>query len=166
MHTGEQVCDLKDPTNSPEQLHSFLCTQFVYRLFVTAFASALAESTCPSDCSCLHLTSKLLWPLLTLAMLRLSSPVDILWFSFVPSRPPSSSIPNSEWLPGSTVLFFSLLSFLDFSFSPEKGVCVGWGVIVGLGTQNIFLQVTSVFREIPKFYIPLPPPSRSAYFQI
>lgn len=30
-------------------------------------------------------------------------------------------------------------------------------MIVGLGTQTIFLQVTSVFREIPKFYIPLPP---------
>lgn len=139
MHTGEQVCDLKDPTNSPEQLHSLLCTQFVFSPS-RPFASALAESTCPSVCSCLHLTSKLLWPLLTLAMLRLSSLVDILWFFFGPSilstMPPSQSIPNSEWLPGSTVRFFSLLSFLDFSFSPENKR----GLIVGLGCPKHFLS--------------------------
>lgn len=87
MHTGEQVCDLKDPTNSPEQLHSFLCTQFVRLLFIAAFcfrtcrerlpfslflsssdfqaALALADpSNVETELSCRH-TLALLWPINT-----------------------------------------------------------------------------------------------------
>lgn len=131
-HWGTGLC-LKDPSNSPELPHNLLIFSSSW-----PFASTLAESTYPSVCSCLHLASKLLWPLLILAMLRLSSLGDILWFFFDPSilstMPPSQVIPNSEWLPGPTVLLFSLLSFLDFSFSPENKK----GLIVGLGFLNHF----------------------------
>lgn len=116
-----------------------------------AFASAPAESTGPSDYSCLHLTSMLLWPSLTSSILPLIGLVDILWLCLCPINTFHNTIQSEHpSILNGHLDQHSVLTSLVFSgffiFSWQKKM--GW---LFLAAQTVFLQAIPVSGEIPRF---------------